>query len=80
MYDSPLISDESFTREDPLGPVATMPAVSFGAREAVLAGVGRGMAGSHLDHLSPAMFTWHITCSSITHVNGGPHAHDQSNP
>lgn len=79
MYDSQLISDESFTGEDPLGPVATMPAVTFGAREAALAGVGRGMAGSHIDHLSAAMFTWHITCSSMTFAGGGPHGHDQSN-
>lgn len=73
MNDSQLISDESTTDEDPLGPVATMPAVTFGAREAALAGVGRGMADGNLDHLSSAMFTWHITCSSITMVR-------QSNP
>ena len=79
MYDRQSITDESFTGEDPLGPVATMPAVTFGAREATLAGVGRGMAGSHIDHLPAAMFTWHITCSSITYAGGGPYGGDQSN-
>jgi hypothetical protein len=78
MYDSELISDEPTVVEDPLGPVATMPAVTFGAREAALAGVGRGMAASPLDHLSAAMFTWHITCSSVTLVNGGPRGDDQT--
>ena len=73
MYDSRTITDEPVTGEDPLGPVATMPVVSFGAREAALAGVGRGMAGRPVDHLSSAVFTWHITCSSVTLVNGGSH-------
>ena len=77
MYDSELISAESVTGEDPLGPVATMPAMTFGAREAALAGVGRGMAGSHLDHLPAAMFTWHITCSSVTFAGGRPPGDDQ---
>jgi hypothetical protein len=71
MYDSQLVPDESATGEDPLGPVATMPAVTFGAREAALAGVGRGMADRPTDHLSAVMFTWHITCSSATLVNDG---------
>jgi hypothetical protein len=76
MYDSQSIPDNA--DGDPLGPVATLPAVTFGARQAALAGVGRGMAGSNLDHLSAGMFTWHITCSSVTFVNGGSQGHDQT--
>ena len=72
MNDGQLISDASATGEDPLGPVATMPVVTFGAREAALAGVGRGMAGRPADLLSASMFTWHITCSSVTLTNNGP--------
>jgi hypothetical protein len=71
MYDSRLIPDEPVPGEDALGPVATMPAVTFGVREAALAGVGRGMTGRPAEHLSPVMFTWHITCSSLTHASGG---------
>jgi hypothetical protein len=74
MYDSKTITDAPFTGEDPLGPVATMSSVSsvpFGAREAVLAGVGRGMTDSTIDELSPVMLTWHITCSSVTLATGG---------
>lgn len=76
MYDRQLISDESLTDEDPLGPVATMPAVTFGAREAALAGVGRGMAGSPPGNLASAMFTWHITCSSVTIGHHEPYDRD----
>lgn len=55
MPDSRLIADDPVLGEDPLGPVATMSAVTFGEREVALAG------------MSPdSMFTWHITCSSIT--------------
>jgi hypothetical protein len=68
MYDSQSVSDEAFAGEDPLGPVAVMTPVSFGAREAALAGVG---AGNRAEDLSAAMFTWHITCSSITLASGG---------
>ncbi len=78
MYDSELIVEESGPGEDPLGPVATMPSVTFGARAAALAGVGRGMGAGPLDHFSSAMFTWHITCSSLTRVNGGQHGNDHS--
>jgi hypothetical protein len=72
MDDNRLNPDEPFG-DDPLGPVATMPAVHFGARAAALAGVGGGMADRPTDHLAAATFTWHITCSSVTLVNGGPH-------
>lgn len=63
MYDRQLIADETVTDEDPLGPVATMPTVTFGAREAALAGVEHGSAGA---------FTWHITCTSATVGHNGP--------
>jgi hypothetical protein len=73
MYDSRTISETPFTGTDPLGPVATMSSLSsvpFGAREAVLAGVGRGMTDTNIDELSPVMLTWHITCSSVTLATG----------
>jgi hypothetical protein len=77
MYDDQPIADSPFTGTDPLGPVATMPAVTFGAREAALAGVGRGMTGADADRLPATMFTWHITCSSITFSPGAPQGRDQ---
>lgn len=73
MHDSQSISEQPPVGEDPLGPVATMPAVTFGARQAALAGVGRGMAGNYHDYLPAAMFTWHITCTSMTFAGGSPH-------
>jgi hypothetical protein len=54
------------------------PAATFGAREAALAGVGRGMAGNHVDYLPAAIFTWHITCTGMTFASGGPHSREQT--
>jgi hypothetical protein len=73
MYDSKTFAETPSTGEDPLGPVATMSSLSsvpFGAREAVLAGVGRDMAETRIEELSPVMLTWHITCSSVTLATG----------
>lgn len=61
---------------DPLGPVAMMPSVIFGAREAALAGVGA--VGSDGDQPPSAAFTWHITCSSITVAAGAAENGDQT--
>jgi hypothetical protein len=61
--------------EDPLGPVATMPTVAFGAREAALAGFTAGGDG---DQPPSAAFTWHITCSSITVAVGAADSGDQT--
>jgi hypothetical protein len=69
---------QTITDEDPLGPVATLPVVTFGARQAAFAGIGGGAADDHGDHLPATMFTWHITCSSIHYGSGDPYGHEQS--
>ncbi len=61
---------------DPLGPVATMPSVTFGRREAALAGIGA--VGTDGDQPPSAAFTWHITCSSITLNYGAADDGDQT--
>jgi hypothetical protein len=76
MYDTHPTPAGPATSEDPLGPVATMSSthpVTFGAREAALAGVG-----SDGDQPPSAAFTWHITCSSITLASGAAQDGDQT--
>ena len=75
MYENHSIPAGPDAGEDPLGPVATMPAVSFGARAAALAGIGA--VGSDGDQPPSAAFTWHITCSSITLNSGAAEDGDQ---
>lgn len=76
MYDNHSIPAVPVTGEDPLGPVATMPSVTFGARAAALAGMAA--AGSDGDQPPSAAFTWHITCSSITLASGAADDGDQT--
>ena len=64
--------------EDPLGPVATVRKVSFGVRQAALAGVGRGLAEDQSDYLSEEMLTWHITCSGATLISRVAYCNEQS--